>query len=378
MAKKLNKIWKNSFAIATVGFGIASFALWSKKSNFALSSQVTQQNKLILDTSTVNSLPEEGELPIINASLTFAPNVPPPVNRNYPVQLRVEMNTTIEVQPVSLTHKYEFWTFNRKVPGPLIRARVGDTLEVVYTNNDVSGMAHNIDFHGVSGPGGGAELLLAEQGETKTAYFKLLYPGLFIYHCAAAPVPVHIANGMYGLLLVEPEEGLPKVDREFYVMQSEIYGEPSSEDPKLLWHDYSDGLNENPRHVVFNGKVEALTENPLQARTGERVRIFFGNAGPNLISSFHIIGTIMDIVYREADLLSPPARGLQTTLVPAGGASIIEFDTIVPGTYTLIDHSIFRIDKGAIGFLKVSGDPRPDVFSSQDIPKRCPGCKLHS
>lgn len=239
-------------------------------------------------------------------------------------------------------------------------------------------MAHNIDFHAVTGPGGGSELLLTELEETKTATFKLLYPGLFIYHCAAAPVPVHIANGMYGLVLVEPEEGLPEVDREFYVMQSEIYGEQASDDPKLLEFAYVDGLDEKPRYVVFNGKAEALTENPLQVKTGDRVRVYFGNAGPNLVSSFHIIGNIFDKVYRDGGLISPPERGLQTTLVPPGGATIVEMNAVVPGNYTLVDHSIFRIDKGAVGFLKVSGEPRPDIYASDDNPKRCIGCKLHS
>jgi len=238
-------------------------------------------------------------------------------------------------------------------------------------------MAHNIDFHGVTGPGGGAELLLAEKNETKTAYFKLLNPGLFMYHCAAGPVPTHIANGMYGMLLVEPEQGLPRADREFYVMQSEFYGEQSDDDPKMMEHSYVDGLNENPAYVVFNGREGALTDNPLQAKTGERVRIFFGNAGPNLSSSFHIIGTIFDKVYRDGDLVSPPGRSMQVALVPPGGASVLEVDAIVPGSYSLIDHSIFRIDKGAVGFLKVAGHPRLDIFHGEDRPKRCPNCKLH-
>ncbi|KAG2386029.1 hypothetical protein C9374_003178 [Naegleria lovaniensis] len=317
------------------------------------------------------------DLPVVEADLSFAPNVPPPIQRNYPVRLVVNLETTVVLGKLSPQHKYEFWTFNGKVPGPFIRARVGDVMQINYTNKDENGVAHNIDFHGVTGPGGGAELTFAEKDETKTAYFKLLYPGLFVYHCAAGPVPTHVANGMYGLLLVEPENGMPKVDREFYVMQSEFYGEPSDDDPKILEYSYVDGLDEKPAYVVFNGRDSSLIENPLQARTGERLRIYFGNGGPNLTSSFHVIGAIFDKVYREGDVVSNPARFLQIASVPPGGSTVVEFDAQVPGNFTLMDHAIFRLDKGATGFLKVSGASRPDIYDGTDRPKRCPNCKLH-
>jgi len=250
-------------------------------------------------------------------------------------------------------------------------------LELNHTNHDSSGMAHNIDLHSVVGPGGGAPCLFAEQDETKTGMFKMSHPGLFLYHCSAAPTVQHIQNGMYGLILVEPAELLPKVDKEFYVMQSEIYGVESEEDSRILEPDYDSGLQENPLYVVFNGKEGALTERPLMTNQGDRVRIFVGNAGPNLASSFHVIGQVFDKVYREGDLLSSPGRSIQTTLIPAGGAAVVEMDAIVPGTYTLVDHSIFRIDKGAVGFLKVKGPPRPDLYDSKAMPQNCPDCKLH-
>jgi copper-containing nitrite reductase len=319
-------------------------------------------------------------LPVVNDPVLYmskAPLVPPPVSRKHPARLIVDLQSTVKRSKLSLTEDYEFWTFNDTVPGPFIRCRVGDVLEIHHNNIDMYGIGHNIDFHAVTGPGGGAPVLNAEQNETKVGWFRMLQPGLYIYHCAAAPVPVHIANGMYGLVLVEPEDGLPRVDKEFYVMQSEFYTEPSS-DPKLLDFSYQLGLDEKPTHVVFNGREGALTENPLITDQGDRVRLYVGNAGPNLISSFHIIGSLFDRVYREGDLNSAPSRGLQTTMIPAGGATVVEFDAIVPGNYTLVDHSIFRIEKGAIGFLKVRGSDRKDIYGSNDTPTPCPNCKLHN
>jgi len=284
-------------------------------------------------------------------------------------------------------------------------------LEVRFTNNDRDGIGHNVDFHAVCGPGGGAPVTYAEGGDTKVATFKTLHPGLFIYHCAAAPVPTHIANGMYGLVLVEPEGGLPPVDREFYVVQSEIYGEEAGEEAAeaaeapagakggaaakagnggnggkkkgglaTLEYSYPNGLAEHPTYVVFNGAVGRLTEAPLLAEQGESVRVYFGNAGPNLPSAFRIIGTVFDKVYREGDLLSPPARSVQTTTVPPGGAAVVDLTLPVAGSFTLVDHAAFRFDKGAIGFLKAraKGDKRRDIYDSAEPPTPCPNCKLHN
>jgi len=250
-------------------------------------------------------------------------------------------------------------------------------------NGDLSGMQHNLDFHCVSGPGGGAPLLNTESQETRTGWFKVVTPGLFIYHCSVEPLGVHISNGMYGLILIEPKEGLPIVDKEFYVMQCEYYTSKSLDEsaaPNKLEIDFDKGLDENPTHVVFNGCAGVHTEagTPLKSKTGESVRIFFGNIGPNLISSFHVIGTIMDKVYREGDFVSPPARGIQTTLVPAGGVTVDEFTPVVPGTYTLLDHSVFRVEKGCVAFLNVTGEEVPELYSGSHPPKICEGCTTHS
>jgi len=163
------------------------------------------------------------------------------------------------------------------------------------------------------------------------------------------------------------------------VLQSEFYTvDPENEDQELLEFSHQKGLDEHPRFVVFNGKMGALIgKNAIKAKTGETVRIFFGNIGPNLISSFHVIGETFDRVYREADLISPPARSVQTTLVPAGGATVVEFKVEVPGTYTLLDHAIFRVEKGAVGYLEVAGEHRHDIFASDQDPYICPGCMVH-
>ena len=316
--------------------------------------------------------------PTEEAVLTFAPEVPPPISRRKPAIVRVRLDSAIQEMELSPGVRYRFWTFNSRVPGPFIRTRVGDILEIHHTNSDPSGMPHNIDFHSVTGPGGGAAVTTAVEGEERVAWFRMLHPGLFIYHCAAPPVMDHIANGMYGLILVEPKAGWPRVDREFYVLQSEFYVKEPVEGQRLLDYSHEEGLREQPRFVVFNGRVGSLTaEGTLKAETGEKVRIYFGNAGPNLISSFHVIGEIFDKVYREADLLSPPAQGLQTTLVPAGGAAVVEFGLEVPGTYTLVDHAIFRVEKGAAGFLEVKGAPRHDLYVSQDEAEPCDGWLVH-
>ena len=294
---------------------------------------------------------------------SFAPDVPPPTGRRNPMLVHVDLTTTVSDIGISQGVLYKAWTFNDHVPGPFIRARVGDTLEVTITNNDANGMPHNLDFHAVSGPGGGAPVTTVGPGDRQTARFKLLYPGLFVYHCGAAPVMDHLANGMYGMLLVEPEAGLPHADREYYVMQSEFYTTPPTAGSRFVEYSHQDGLDENPRYIVYNGGAAMLNDAALCASVGERVRIYFGNAGPNKPSAFHVVGAVMDRVYRETDLISPPARGLQTTLIPPGGAAVVEFVPQVPGMYTFLDHAIFRIQKGAMGMVHVEGPANPEVYN---------------
>ena len=259
---------------------------------------------------------------------------------------------------------YTFWTFNGTVPGPFIRLREGQVVEMHIKNLANSTMVHSIDSHAVLGTGGGSVYSQTSPGNESIFQFTAMRTGLFMYHCATAPIPAHIANGMYGLILVEPKEGLPKVDREFYVAQGEVYTQGPLGQQGYQPFSYQKALAETPEYVVFNGRVGSLTGNrTLKANVGDTIRIFFLNAGPNLDSSFHVIGGILDRVYAEASLLSPPLLNVQTTLVPAGGAVMVEFKTEVPAKLTLVDHSLFRILRGALGQIAVQGPGNPAIFS---------------
>lgn len=293
-------------------------------------------------------------------------DVPPPVGDRAPQTISVELEAVELEGRLADGATYSYWTFDGTVPGPFLRVRVGDTVELSLRNMDDSLMIHSIDLHAVTGPGGGAELTQVPPGDEKSFTFQALNPGLYVYHCATPMVANHITNGMYGLILVEPEGGLPPVDREFYVMQGEIYTEAP-----FGQHGHQDFsveklLDEQPEYVLLNGAVGALTEvNPLRANTGETVRIFFGVGGPNLASSFHVIGEIMDRVYHEGSLTAAPLTDVQTTLVPPGGAVMIEFGLEVPGRYILVDHALSRLERGLVGFLIVEGDENPEVFRGE-------------
>lgn len=300
------------------------------------------------------------------AKLTSAPYVPQPITRNHPTKVIIDLETTEEIKRLADGVEYVFWTFGGDVPGKFIRVREGDEIEFNLHNSPNSKMPHNIDLHAVTGPGGGAEASFTAPGHTSTFSFKALNPGLYVYHCATAPVGLHIANGMYGLILVEPEEGLPPVDREFYIMQSEFYTEGSFGETGVQPFSQQDAVDERPSYVVFNGSVGSITgDKSLTAKTGEKIRLYIGNGGPNLVSSFHVIGEIFDKVYGEGGTVVNQ-KNVQTTLIPAGGSAIVEFTVDVPGTFILVDHSIFRaFNKGAIGMLKVSGDKDLVIYSGK-------------
>jgi nitrite reductase (NO-forming) len=228
-------------------------------------------------------------------------------------------------------------------------------------------MPHNIDLHAVTGPGGGATSSFTAPGHEAVFSFKALNHGLYVYHCATAPVGMHIANGMYGLILVEPPEGLPPVDKEYYVMQGEFYTVGKYREKGHQPFDMQKAIEENATYVLFNGSEGALVgDNAIRANTGDTVRLFVGNGGPNLISSFHVIGEIFDKVYHEGG--SRFQENVQTTLVPAGGSAVTEFRVEVPGTLIIVDHSIFRaFNKGALGMLKVDGDDNLAVYSGKEV-----------
>ena len=225
-------------------------------------------------------------------------------------------------------------------------------------------MTHSIDLHAVTGPGGGAKVTQVAPGETARFKFKALNPGVYIYHCATPMVAQHIASGMYGMIVVEPKAGLPKVDHEYYLMQGDFYLQGDRGDTGLRAFDLNKMLDERPDYVLFNGGVGALTgANAFKASVGESIRIFFGVGGPNLTSSFHVIGAIFDRVYPEGSLTSPPETNVQTTHVSAGGATAVEFTAKVPGTYTIVDHSLGRMEKGAAAQIVVEGEPTPTYSS---------------
>ena len=293
-------------------------------------------------------------------------DVPPPIAKREPQTVRVDL-VTVELEArLAEGTTFGYWTFNGKVPGPMLRVRVGDTVEVHLKNSDTSAMVHSVDFHAATGPGGGAVSTQTNPGEEKTFKFKALTPGLYVYHCATPMVAHHIANGMYGMILVEPEEGLPKVDHEFYVMQGEIYTEGPFGQHGSQQFDVEKLLNERPEYYVFNGSVGALSKlHPMQAKVGDTVRIFFGVGGPNHTSSFHVIGEIFDNVYNMGGVLSQPLHGVQTVTVPAGGAVITEFKVDVPGNYILVDHALSRMERGLVGILHVSGPPNTDIYDGK-------------
>lgn len=294
-------------------------------------------------------------------------DVPPPTGRTEPAHVMLELTAKEVIAEMAPGVTVNYWTYDGTVPGPMFRVREGDTVTLTLHNDATSVHHHNIDLHAVTGPGGGATVSMVAPGESATFTFKALNPGLFVYHCATPNVANHMTHGMYGLILVEPEEGMEAVDREFYVMQGEYYSTGGMGRAGLQLFDAQAMLDGRPTYVTFNGRVEGIADH-MQAKTGETVRIYFGNGGVNLSSSFHVIGEIFDAVYPEASLTSAPHTDVQTTLVPAGGATVTEFRLDVPGNYILVDHALARVDKGAWGKLIVSGEERLDIFDGVVVP----------
>ena len=289
---------------------------------------------------------------------------------------RAAENVRVDLETIEVSGKladgttFSYWTFNGKIPGPFVRVRVGDTIEVHLKNNLSSSMMHSVDFHAVTGPGGGAVATQTKAGTESMFSFKALNPGLFVYHCATPMVAMHISNGMYGMILVEPAGGLPHVDHEFYIMQGELYTAQPFGTAGALSVDTQKLMDEKPEYFVFNGAAMALASDlhALRAKTGETIRVFFGVGGPNFISSFHIIGEIFDRVFDQASLTSKPLTDVQTTLVPPGGATMVELKLEVPGRYVLVDHSLSRLQRGLAGYLYVEGLPNLDIFDGVVTP----------
>ncbi len=289
-------------------------------------------------------------------------SVPALITRQTSTTVKYTITTKEVISEVAPGIYNNFWTYNGQVPGPMFRVREGDTVDMTLRNDKSSLHEHNIDLHSVTGPGGGASVTKVKPGESKSFTWKALQPGLYIYHCATSNVSVHNSHGQYGMILVQPKDGLPKVDKEFYVVQGELYTQGGIGKRGLVLFDPQALLDGNPTYVTFNGKIAGAS--PMQVKKGETVRIYVGNGGVNLISSFHVIGEIFDTVYPEAAIGQGSAifKNVQTTVVLPGGATIVEFKADVPGKYLLVDHALARMNKGAWATLEVKGTPSPDIF----------------
>jgi nitrite reductase (NO-forming) len=314
-----------------------------------------------------DKIPSEPAGPAIHAVLTSPPEVPPPTHRTKPAKVIVELEVREVEKEISEGVRYTFWTFGGTVPGSFIRVREGDTVEFHLKNHPDNKMPHNIDLHGVIGPGGGAASSFTAPGHESQFTFQALHHGIYVYHCATAPVGMHVGNGMYGLMLVEPPEGLSPVDHEYYIMQGDFYTVGKYREKGLQTFDMQKAIDERPTYVVFNGSENSLIgDQALTAKVGQTVRLFVGNGGPNLVSSFHVIGEIFDRVRFEGGTMYQ--ENVQTTLIPSGGAVIAEFHTVVPGSFVIVDHSIFRaFNKGALAILKVEGPDNKVVYSGKEV-----------
>lgn len=336
--------------------GLGAFALWnwvdrSRETPAAPAEQTVVQEAQPLPAKLANVVRNPAE-------------VPAAIGNRAPQLVKVELEAVETTGKLADGTAYTYWTYGGQVPGPMIRVRVGDTVEVHFKNAKTNTMMHSVDFHAATGPGGGGEVSQAMPGETKVFRFKAMAPGLFVYHCATPMAAQHIAHGQYGLLLVEPEGGLPKVDHEYYIMQGELYTAQAYGTQGKLDFDIQKLMNEKPEYFVFNGATNALTDlYPLKAKVGETVRLYFGVGGPNYISTFHVIGEVFDTVYDQASLANP-LKGTQSAITGPGSASIVEFKVDYPGKYVLVDHALSRAARGLMGYLEVTGAPDAKVFET--------------
>lgn len=332
-------------------FAFAAFALSACKTN----TNKTTTGGINIDTVTTGT---------VDAVLTDPPLVPAALTYTSPKRVMVTLDIIEKVMKIADSTDYTFWTFGGTVPGKFIRVRQGDLVDFTLKNLPENKLPHNIDLHAVSGPGGGAVVTNVAPGYNGRFQFRALNPGLYVYHCAMGPVGMHIANGMYGMIYVESQTNpLPKVDKEYYLMQGDFYTKGKFEAKGLQEFDMDKAIAENPDYVLFNGRVGAVAgANALPAKVGETVRLFVGNGGPNLTSSFHVIGEIFDKVHVEGGSIIN--ENVQTTVIPPGGASIVEMTMNTPGTYHVVDHAIFRaFNKGCVAQIKVTGKNDPSIFN---------------
>ncbi len=370
----LSIIFAAAAAFVAVAVGIALFGNRAAPADHsAHASGADHAHELTINQPTLQKValndPEDAlpidQLPVVKGELGYAPYAVPALDRDYRAHVEVELDVVEKVMEIAPGVEYMFWTFGGSVPGPMIRVRHGDYVTFTLQNHPSSMMPHNIDLHAVTGQGGGAEATLISPGQQATFSFTALNPGVYIYHCATAPVGMHIANGMYGLIVVEPKEGFSEVDHEFYVVQGDFYTVGDYGQRGLQPFDMARAIKEDASYVVFNGSANSMVgDNALFVEAGDSVRLFLGNGGPNLSSSFHVIGEIFDEVSVEGGDLRN--YNVQTTMIPAGGSAMAEFVVDVPGTYNMVDHAIFRaFNKGAIGQIVATGEHDHNVFTER-------------
>jgi len=356
--------------VGVLGVGLGAYGLYRSTTTQrdlvnmqATAEAQSAQTQVLLDRSGVATLQPAMATDVPNVAKDPA-DLPPPITRTAPTTVQVTLTAKEVTAELADGTTYTFWTFDGTVPGPMIRVMEGDTVEFTIVNDITNGNGHNIDFHAVNGPGGGAAVTNVAPGESKTFTWKALHAGAFVYHCAFPPPMHHIAQGMYGALVVEPVGGLPPVDREVYIMQGEWYTAGRFGNKGHQTFNQEKALAELPEYYTFNGHVNALTTlYPPQANVGETVRIFFGVGGPNKGSNFHIIGEVFDRVYTGAD--ETFIANEEVWYVPPGSVATFEMTLDEPGSYTIVDHALYRVQKGAAGVLEVSGDWNPDVYSPE-------------
>lgn len=292
--------------------------------------------------------------------------LPPPIRRAH----AIHHDITLEAREVRASladgSEFTFMTWNGQVPGPMIRVRQDDTVTLTVRSAAANQRPHCVDIHAVYGSGGGATATMMPPGGARRLFFKCTYPGAFIYHCAVMGMDEHISRGMFGMVLVEPHEGLPAVDREFYLGQHELYTREPFGSSGLLHFDFAALAREEPSFVLFNGMVEGLTAGALgamRAKVGETVRIFMVNGGPNLSSSFHPVGNVWKRCWPQGALANAPVNYVQTQAVAPGSCFVGEMQLPVPESIKLVDHALSRVArKGLLAELAVEGAPDPALF----------------
>ncbi len=297
-------------------------------------------------------------------------DIPSPINRNRPVTHNITLESKDLISEIEPGVQFKFMTYGGQVPGPMIRVRQGDKMNLTFKNNSQNTLLHNVDFHAVYGTGGGSKATLCPPGQSRELHAKLMYPGAFIYHCAVPKLDEHISSGMFGMIVVEPNEGLSEVDHEFYLGQHEVYSNKEAGEKGFHEIDVESMKAENPTYVLLNGEKKALTEDgygTMKTQVGDTARIFMVTGGPNLSSSFHAIGNVWTKAWREGAIASEPEEYVQTCHVAPGSCGIFEMDFPVPEKSFLVDHALSRYNrKGMLGVIEVEGEEQPHIFNPQN------------